>query len=162
MCVGGIIIAILCLEIRVCLCVNMVLYSRCFLCYVVCAGSGSARKKFRHSAAQVFVLERRFSLQEYLTPGELKQLADVLGLTERQVRIWFKNRRYKKKHQPATTTKSTSPPDQPLLVPAAGEYPIAVVATVMNPAHQLTESPTSIYYATPCVTLDPSTCPTTP
>ncbi len=70
------------------------------------AGSSSSPMKVKKrrpralfSHAQVFELERRFSIQKYLTAHEREQLANVLRLTETQVKIWFQNRRYKNKRQ---------------------------------------------------------------
>lgn len=61
------------------------------------------KKPRRHRAlfshAQVFELERRFTLQKYLNAHEREHLAKMLGLTETQVKIWFQNRRYKCKRQ---------------------------------------------------------------
>ncbi len=57
------------------------------------------RPRALFSHAQVFELERRFSIQKYLTAHEREQLANMLRLTETQVKIWFQNRRYKNKRQ---------------------------------------------------------------
>ncbi len=70
------------------------------------AGSSSSpiktkkrRPRALFSHAQVFELERRFSIQKYLTVHEREQLASALRLSETQVKIWFQNRRYKNKRQ---------------------------------------------------------------
>ncbi|XP_049516679.1 homeobox protein Nkx-3.2 [Dermacentor silvarum] len=55
------------------------------------------RAAFSH--AQVYELERRFSVQRYLTGAERADLAQALKLTETQVKIWFQNRRYKTKRR---------------------------------------------------------------
>lgn len=51
------------------------------------------------SHAQVYELERRYAVQKYLSAHEREQLANMLRLTETQVKIWFQNRRYKNKRQ---------------------------------------------------------------
>ncbi|XP_054919848.2 homeobox protein Nkx-3.2-like [Dermacentor andersoni] len=55
------------------------------------------RAAFSH--AQVYELERCFSVQRYLTGAERADLAQALKLTETQVKIWFQNRRYKTKRR---------------------------------------------------------------
>ena len=59
----------------------------------------SQRRKRRvlFSQAQVFELERRFKVQKYLSAPEREQLAQMIGLTPTQVKIWFQNHRYKTK-----------------------------------------------------------------
>ncbi|UJR18062.1 hypothetical protein I4U23_004962 [Adineta vaga] len=46
-----------------------------------------------HSYYQFSVLENEFSTYKYLTRRESIQLGRILGLTPRQVRIWFYYRR---------------------------------------------------------------------
>ncbi|RCN28450.1 homeobox domain protein [Ancylostoma caninum] len=40
-------------------------------------------------------LEERFKKQRYVTASEREELANTLGLSATQVKIWFQNRRYK-------------------------------------------------------------------
>uniref|UniRef100_A0A3Q2ZQZ3 Homeobox protein ceh-22-like n=1 Tax=Kryptolebias marmoratus TaxID=37003 RepID=A0A3Q2ZQZ3_KRYMA len=47
------------------------------------------------SECQMEVLSKRFSAQKYLTPAEMKNLAKQTGLTYKQVKTWFQNRRMK-------------------------------------------------------------------
>lgn len=71
------------------------------LCLFAGSGAGGKTRKRRpralFSSAQVYELERRFSLQRYLSAHERDQLANMLHLTGTQVKIWFQNRRYKRK-----------------------------------------------------------------
>ncbi|XP_024136329.1 homeobox protein NANOG [Oryzias melastigma] len=56
------------------------------------------------SEIQMNTLVQRFSMQKYLTPAEMKNLADVTGLTYKQVKTWFQNRRMKlRRHQKDTS-----------------------------------------------------------
>ena len=63
------------------------------------AMSISQRRKRRvlFTQAQVYELERRFKQQKYLSAPEREQLANIIGLTPTQVKIWFQNHRYKTK-----------------------------------------------------------------
>ncbi|NP_001079154.1 homeobox protein zampogna [Xenopus laevis] len=61
--------------------------------------SSKKRSRAAFSHAQVYELERRFSLQRYLSGPERADLAASLKLTETQVKIWFQNRRYKTKRK---------------------------------------------------------------
>ena len=67
----------------------------------MCASRSSRKKRSRaaFSHAQVFELERRFGHQKYLSGAERADLAQMLKLTETQVKIWFQNRRYKTKRR---------------------------------------------------------------
>lgn len=59
-------------------------------------GDGTCNRKKRSRAAfshaQVFELERRFSVQRYLSGPERTELAKSLRLTETQIKIWFQVR----------------------------------------------------------------------
>eukprot|EP00106_Octopus_bimaculoides_P010169 XP_014777611.1 PREDICTED: homeobox protein Nkx-3.2-like [Octopus bimaculoides] len=57
------------------------------------------RSRAAFSHAQVFELESRFRRQRYLSGPERADLAQILKLTETQVKIWFQNRRYKTKRR---------------------------------------------------------------
>ncbi|XP_077378666.1 homeobox protein Nkx-3.1 [Festucalex cinctus] len=69
-----------------------------------CPGTSEAAEKPKRSRAafthlQVLELEKKFNHQKYLSASERAQLADVLRLSETQVKIWFQNRRYKTKRK---------------------------------------------------------------
>lgn len=103
--------------------------------------SGKKRRpRALFSHGQVYELERRFAVQKYLTAHEREQLAGLLHLTETQVKIWFQNRRYKRKRQqieqqrlsPKTkeTIKGTSSPgySAPLHTPVSQPAPTMYTA----------------------------------
>ncbi|XP_039983243.1 homeobox protein NANOG isoform X1 [Xiphias gladius] len=63
---------------------------------------GKVRAAF--SESQMNALVQRFSVQRYLTPAEMKNLAELTGLTYKQVKTWFQNRRMKlRRHQKDTS-----------------------------------------------------------
>ncbi|XP_034428154.1 homeobox protein NANOG [Hippoglossus hippoglossus] len=63
---------------------------------------GKVRAAF--SESQMNTLVQRFRVQRYLTPAEMKNLAEMTGLTYQQVKTWFQNRRVKlKRHQKDTS-----------------------------------------------------------
>ena len=64
--------------------------------------SKKRRPRALFSHAQVAELDRWFVLKPYLTAHEREVLASALRLTETQVKIWFQNRRYKKKRERQT------------------------------------------------------------
>ncbi|XP_053716870.1 homeobox protein NANOG isoform X1 [Synchiropus splendidus] len=65
-------------------------------------GNTSSKVKARVSftESQMNTLGQCFSVQRYLTPAEMKNIAELTGLTYKQVKTWFQNRRMKlKRHQ---------------------------------------------------------------
>lgn len=48
-----------------------------------------AKVRAAFSEGQINFLVQRFSVQRYLTPAEMKNLAEATGLTYKQVRDWF-------------------------------------------------------------------------
>lgn len=104
--------------------------------------SGKKRRpRALFSHGQVYELERRFAVQKYLTAHEREQLAGLLRLTETQVKIWFQNRRYKRKRQqieqqrlsPKTVAKESSkgtpsPSFTPLHTPVSQPAPTVYTA----------------------------------
>ncbi|XP_056155182.1 homeobox protein NANOG [Lampris incognitus] len=54
-----------------------------------------AKARIAFSEIQMNALVQRFSVQRYLTPSEMKHLAAMTGLTYKQVKTWFQNRRMK-------------------------------------------------------------------
>ncbi|XP_034942881.1 H2.0-like homeobox protein [Chelonus insularis] len=77
--------------------------------------SGSRRKRSWSravfSSLQRKGLERRFSLQKYITKPDRRQLAATLGLTDAQVKVWFQNRRMKWRHTKESENSLTPGPD---------------------------------------------------
>ncbi|CAD5216052.1 unnamed protein product [Bursaphelenchus okinawaensis] len=55
------------------------------------------RQRVLFTPEQIQTLEERFENTKYLTPNERDRLAEKLGLTSTQIKIWFQNRRYKRR-----------------------------------------------------------------
>ncbi|MEQ2212407.1 hypothetical protein XENOCAPTIV_030343 [Xenoophorus captivus] len=68
------------------------------------ATNPKAKVRAAFSESQMNALVQRFSVQRYLTPAEMKSLAEMTGLTYKQVKTWFQNRRMKlRRHQKDTS-----------------------------------------------------------
>ena len=67
-----------------------------------CIENGPKRKRRNRShftQRQLQYLDKIFSRQQYLTRDERTLLARGLEMTELQIRNWFQNRRYQKRHR---------------------------------------------------------------
>ncbi|CAL8082337.1 unnamed protein product [Orchesella dallaii] len=62
--------------------------------------------QIRFNKSQTAQLEKSFVQQKYLNANDRKKLAQSLGLTDRQVKTWFQNRRAKLRKCKGVCTES--------------------------------------------------------
>ncbi|EDO45719.1 predicted protein, partial [Nematostella vectensis] len=55
------------------------------------------RARTAYTASQQLELEKEFLYSRYITRTRRKELANTLDLSEKHIKIWFQNRRMKKK-----------------------------------------------------------------
>lgn len=97
------------------------------------SATGSKRVRTAYTSLQLSELEKEFSHNQYISRPRRIQLAAQLHLGDRQVKVWFQNRRMKNKRRPSanrtgtnssTTSSSRIPPSAYSPAAAGPQYQI--------------------------------------
>jgi hypothetical protein len=73
-------------------------------------GSGLRRPRSVYSSQQIGQLETYFRVNEYIDGERKRQLSQLTNIPEHQIKVWFQNRRQKKKREIESVEQQQSSP----------------------------------------------------
>jgi len=113
------------------------------------------RSRTSFTSEQLMELERQFQLNEYLSRTPRVQMSLALNLTERQIKIWFQNRRMKRKRErqqvaaPVDDNCSSTQSQPETEVEMVGERPAIHLTSPMSET-SLTDVSTAVPFGPYC------------
>lgn len=94
------------------------------------------RARTAYTSNQLMDLEREFQKSNYLCRSRRIQLASDLNLSERQIKIWFQNRRMKQKKDGKPSCKSRYSPSEVNSTSSQSPLPVKSISPVVDSLSQ--------------------------